>query len=67
MTAEDNFRLKSNMSAMDPSTFWKVVEDRRPTFNTCLIHLQINNGDDTFSDVAQYALTLLLLIGAGQT
>ena len=56
MTAEDNFRLKSNMSAMDPSTFWKVVEDGghfQYMFNT----LQINNGDDTFSDVAQFTNT----------
>ena len=27
MTAEDNFRLKSNMSGMNPSAFWKVVRD----------------------------------------
>ena len=56
MTAEDNFRLKSNMSAMNPSTFWKVVKDGghfQYMFNT----LQINNGDDTFSDVAQFTNT----------
>ena len=56
MTAEDNFRLKSNMSAMNPSTFWKVVKDGghfQYMFNT----LQINNGDNTFSDVAQFTNT----------
>ncbi len=56
MTAEDNFRLKSNMSAMNPSTFRKVVKDGghfQYMFNT----LQINNGDDTFSDVAQFTNT----------
>jgi hypothetical protein len=56
MTAEDNFRLKSNMSGMNPSAFWKVVEDGghfQYMFNT----LQINNGDKTFSDVAQYTKT----------
>jgi hypothetical protein len=56
MTAEDNFRLKSNMSGMNPSAFWKVVKDGghfQYMFNT----LQINNGDKTFSDVAQYTKT----------
>ncbi|MGY8945831.1 MAG: VCBS repeat-containing protein [Flavobacteriales bacterium] len=56
MTAEDNFRLKSNMSGMNPSAFWKVVRDGghfQYMFNT----LQINNGDDTFSDVAQFTNT----------
>ena len=56
MTAEDNFRSKSNMSGMNPSTFWKVVKDGghfQYMFNT----LQINNGDDTFSDVAQFTNT----------
>ena len=56
MTAEDNFRLKSNMSGMNPSAFWKVVENGghfQYMFNT----LQINNGDKTFSDVAQYTKT----------
>ena len=56
MTAEDNFRLKSNMSGMNPSAFWKVVKNGgyfQYMFNT----LQINNGDKTFSDVAQYTKT----------
>ena len=47
MTAEDNFRLKSNMSGMNPSAFWKVVKNGgyfQYMFNT----LQINNGDKTF-------------------
>jgi hypothetical protein len=44
------------MSGMNPSAFWKVVEDGghfQYMFNT----LQINNGDKTFSDVAQYTKT----------
>jgi len=56
MTAEDNFRVKSNMSGMNPSTFWKVVRDGghyQYMFNS----LQINNGDQTFSDVAQFTNT----------
>ena len=27
MVAEDNYRLKANMSGMDPSAFWKVVDE----------------------------------------
>ena len=56
MTAEDNFRIKSNMSGMNPSAFWKVVAGGghyQYMFNS----LQINNGDQTFSDVAQFTNT----------
>ena len=52
MTAEDNFRLKSNMSGMNPDSFWSVVNGGghyQYMFNT----LQINNGNNTFSDIAQ--------------
>ena len=56
MTAEDNFRLKSNMSGMNPSSFWKVVENGGH-FQYMFNSLQINNGDKTFSDVAQYTNT----------
>ncbi len=52
MVAEDNFRLKSNMSGMDPEAFWKVVNKGghyQYMFNT----LQLNNGNMVFSDVAQ--------------
>ena len=56
MTAEDNFRLKSNMSGMNPDSFWKVVNDGghyQYMFNT----LQLNNGNETFSDIAQFTGT----------
>ena len=56
MTAEDNFRLKSNMSGMNPNSFWKVVNDGghyQYMFNT----LQLNNGNETFSDIAQFTQT----------
>ena len=56
MTAEDNFRLKSNMSGMNPDSFWKVVNDGghyQYMFNT----LQLNNGNETFSDIAQFTQT----------
>ena len=52
MTSEDNFRLKSNMSGMNPEVFWKVVEKgghHQYMVNT----LQLNNGNMQFSDVAQ--------------
>ncbi|GAA3562060.1 VCBS repeat-containing protein [Snuella lapsa] len=52
MSAEDNFRLKSNMSGMNPEAFWKVVNKGghyQYMYNT----LQLNNGNMVFSDVAQ--------------
>ncbi len=52
MVAEDNFRLKANMSGMNPETFWKVVNDdghHQYMFNA----FHYNNGDAQFSDIAQ--------------
>lgn len=52
MVAEDNFRLKSNMSGMNPKAFWNIVNKGghyQYMYNT----LQLNNGNGTFSDVAQ--------------
>ena len=54
MVAEDNFRLKSNMSGMDISAFWKVVEDGGG-FQYMYNSLQLNNGNGTFSNVAQHS------------
>jgi hypothetical protein len=53
MVAEDNFRLKSNMSGMNPDSFWKVVEDGGH-YQYMYNALQINNGNMTFSDIAQF-------------
>ena len=52
MAAEDNYRSKTNMSGMNPKTFWKTVADGghyQYMFN--MLHL--NQGDGYFSDVAQ--------------
>ncbi|MDA0195937.1 MAG: VCBS repeat-containing protein [Bacteroidetes bacterium] len=63
MVAEDNFRLKSNMSGMNPQTFWDVFNaggHYQYMFNS----LQLNNGVtqsaqggtvkiNSFSDIAQ--------------
>ncbi len=52
MVAEDNFRQKTNMSGMDPERFHKLASvgyHYQYMFNV----LQKNNGDNTFSDIAQ--------------
>ncbi|GJM33699.1 MAG: hypothetical protein DHS20C18_27000 [Saprospiraceae bacterium] len=52
MAAEDNYRLKTNMSGMNPANFWKVVDEGgyyQYMFNT----FHFNNGDLCFSDIAQ--------------
>lgn len=54
MVAEDNFRQKANMSGMNPSAFWKVVEDGghyQYMFNS----LHLNIGEGQLSDIAQLA------------
>lgn len=59
MVAEDNYRLKSNMSSMNPAEFWDNVSrggHYQYMFNT----LQLNNGIDAhgkmlFSEIAQMA------------
>ncbi|NNF21687.1 MAG: VCBS repeat-containing protein, partial [Saprospiraceae bacterium] len=52
MVAEDNFRIKTNMSGMNPAKFFMLAENGyhyQYMFNA----LQLNNGDDTFSEIAQ--------------
>lgn len=54
MVAEDNFRQKSNMSGMNPAAFWKLYNQgghRQYMYNG----LNLNNGNDHFSDIAQLA------------
>lgn len=52
MVAEDNFRLKANMSGMNPNAFWKVVNDGGH-YQYMFNNFHLNNGNNTFSDIAQ--------------
>lgn len=52
MVAEDNFRIKANMSGMNPKSFWKVVKDGghyQYMFNA----MQLNNEGENFSEISQ--------------
>jgi hypothetical protein len=54
MVAEDNYRRKCNMSGMPQRAFEKVLREKghhQYMFN--MLHL--NNGNETFSEIAQYA------------
>lgn len=54
MMPENHKRIKTHMGAMQPETFWSLVETGghyQYMFNT----LQRNNGNGTFSDLAQLA------------
>ena len=54
MVAEDNYRIKTNMSGMNPERFNKAVNDGfhyQYMTNT----LQMNNGNGTFSEVSKLA------------
>jgi len=56
MVAEDNFRLKANMSGMDPKAFWEVVENGghyQYMYNALHLNQGGKNGSLFFSDVAQ--------------
>lgn len=52
MTAADNKRLKANMSAMNPPNFWKNIK-RGGHYEYMFNALQRNNGNKSFSNVAQ--------------
>jgi hypothetical protein len=54
MVASDNKRLKTNMSGLNPEKFWSLANNGyhyQYMFNS----LQMNNGNGTFSEVAQMA------------
>jgi len=54
MMAEDNKRQKTNMASMNPSRFWSAVDlgFHYQYMRNCL---QINNGNNSFSDIAELA------------
>ena len=52
MVAEDNFRSKSNMSGMNPKRFQQVIDDGGH-YQYMYNSVQLNNGNSTFSNVAQ--------------
>ncbi len=54
MVAEDIYRIKTNMSGMNPEAFNKAVSDGYH-YQYMMNTLQMNNGNGTFSDVAQLA------------
>lgn len=54
MVAEDNYRLKANMSGMDPDAFWKVVADGEG-YQYMFNMLHLNIGEGYLSDIAQLA------------
>ncbi len=57
MVAEDNYRLKANMSGMNPQSFWKLVdkgEHYQYMFNALHLNQGINeNGTPQFSEISQ--------------
>lgn len=58
MVAEDNFRLKSNMSGMNPKAFWKTVSESgqyQYMFNTMQVYQGMSNDIPNYGDYAQMA------------
>lgn len=54
MVAKDNRRKKTNMSGMEPETFWRMV-DAGHNYQYMQNVLQVNNGNGTFGDIAELA------------
>ncbi len=51
MVAEDNFRIKSNMSGMNPEAFWKLVQEGGH-FQYMFNAMHLNNQGKNMSDIA---------------
>jgi len=54
MVAKDNRRKKTNMSGMEPETFWRMVFAGH-NYQYMQNVLQVNNGNGTFGDIAELA------------
>ena len=54
MVAEDHYRNKANMGGMNPKLFWEMV-DAGQNYQYMFNSLQINNGNGSFSEIAQMA------------
>ncbi len=54
MVAEDNYRQKTNMAGMNPTIFYEAV-DAGLHYQYMFNVLHMNNGNESFSDVAQLA------------
>ena len=54
MTADDHQRNKTNMGSMSPRAFWTIVASGQQ-HQYMLNSLQLNNGNGTFSEIAQLA------------
>ncbi|MCM4172390.1 hypothetical protein DHD32_12925 [Arenibacter sp. TNZ] len=58
MVAEDNFRIKSNMSGMNPKSFWNIVNNDghyQYMYNTLQLNQGTFSGTPQFGDIAQMA------------
>ncbi|GAA3584574.1 VCBS repeat-containing protein [Snuella lapsa] len=59
MVAEDNYRIKSNMSGMNPKEFWNIVDLKghyQYMYNTIQLNRGMNqNNDLLFSEIGQMA------------
>lgn len=58
MVAEDNFRIKSNMSGMNPKSFWNIVNNGghyQYMYNTLQLNQGTFSGRPRFGDIAQLA------------
>ncbi len=54
MMADDHVRNKTNMGSMSPQAFWSIVAAGQQ-FQYMVNTLQLNNGNGTFSEIAQLA------------
>ncbi len=54
MVASDNFRLKANMSGMNPERFWMLANNGYH-YQYMFNDLHMNNGNGTFSEIGQLA------------